>query len=76
VPSFAVNLANEAVREREAVAKPGESRVAGSHVVRYLDDVVERHARSFVELEKQKSRASWPFQSRIAEEDLVLFNFR
>jgi hypothetical protein len=51
-----VDLADQAVREREALTQPGEPMVQGRDVVRDLDHLVERHTRCFVQLEEQEVR--------------------
>jgi len=53
---YAVDLADEAARQREALAQPGEPVVEGGDVVRDLDNVVERHPGCLVEIEEQEVR--------------------
>jgi hypothetical protein len=47
-----VNLADQAVRKREAAAQALESMLEGGDVIRHLHDIVERDARGLIELEE------------------------
>lgn len=51
-----VHLADQAVAERESLAQAHHGVAESSHIVRDLDDVVDRHAGHFVELEEQQVR--------------------
>src|SRR6056297_2880281 len=51
-----VHLAKQPVRQGESVGHPGQSVIERIDVVRYLDDVVERDAGRFADLEQQQVR--------------------
>jgi hypothetical protein len=61
-----MDLADETIREREALSKAFQPVFEGRDVVRDLDDVIERDPRRFVQLEEEKvgERRLRPFDLR------------
>ena len=49
-----VHLSKQTVRQREAIAQPSHAVLERGNVVRDFDDIVERSARGFLELEQQQ----------------------
>jgi hypothetical protein len=66
----AVQLADQAIRERKALAQPRQPMVESRNVVGDFDHVVERHARRLLQLEQQEVRDCVP---SIREESTASF---
>jgi hypothetical protein len=51
-----MDLTDQPVRKRKAFAKPRQPVIEGPDAVRHFDDVIQRNARSLVQLEEKKVR--------------------